>query len=119
MNKNVLFLLTAFFLLACTVTTAGVEASTGAKIASTVTAQPEFTPQNAHSAIVANSGGLNVRICPSTVCKVLHTISDGTRVLVIGTPSTTNGGTWVHIVIRQRSKSVIGYVNARYLEAVK
>ena len=101
--------------IACTVSSASTvaeRAPTDTKTASTVTAKPANTPQNAHSAIVSNSGGLNVRQCPSTSCSVLVVIFDNTAVLLTGKVQTVDGTDWQPVTVG----TVSGYVNARYLE---
>ena len=124
MNKIIIafvFLLT----LACSVSTAAPLASTAGKFPSTataivptVTAQPVNTPQNAHSAIVANSGGLNVRICAGTDCAVILTLPDNSEVIVFGLPTVLKDGSkWVQV--RYIDVDVSGWVNSRYLEAIQ
>ena len=121
MNKIVIvfvFLLT----MACTVSTGTGSASTGGKspstevkMPSTVTAQPVKSILQVQTAIVRGSGGLNVRLHPSTNSAVLCVISDGTRVLLTGIIVTANGTDWQPVTVG----AVSGWVNSRYLEAVK
>ena len=116
MNKVIIGLV-ALLTLACSVstaaTTAGKSPSTATAIVPTVTAQPVNTPQNAHSAIVARSGGLNVRICAGTDCASLCVILDNSLVTLIGTPSTVNGSKWQRV---KTTAGITGWVNSKYLE---
>lgn len=82
----------------------------------TMSQQPTYTPIWR----VEGSGGLYVRVSAGTSSPVIgEPLIDGTQIVIIGLPViTADGAQWVEIASAENG-GIIGWVNSRYLEAVK
>ena len=113
MNK-IYFLLTAAFLLACTVSTS---ASTVAQLptAENLPVQNATgTPQRVFG-VVCEAQSLWLRSCAETTCAADTVLTDGTRVEVVSTRYPDGGGKWYRV----NSDAGSGWVNSRYICEVK
>jgi len=106
------FIFTAFFMLACGVTTVPAPARVNMDI-HTNTVQPTSAPTKSTGAVVCNSGGLNVRESAGTDAAVIVVLQDGESVVILADRAviTSDMAIWRRV----NAGGVVGWVNNKYI----
>jgi len=117
--KKAFLVLTAIFLLACSVSTAASTLPneiTAARKTLISTAAPTAAPTERVN-IMRTVGSVNLRECAGIDgCNVIRVLADGTGLVTIGGYIDVDGGQWIEVRIIETSVS--GFINTDYLEAI-
>ncbi len=127
--KRLLILLLLFSLpaLACSLTSAAIDADLKAQaLADEVPTSAVTMPGLVYSQALAgtpsptppilamvSAAAVNLRACPGLECVILDTISGGQAVTVNATQKAADGGTWSNVTTQSGQT---GWINSRYIE---
>lgn len=120
MNNLYKFIFTAFFMLACGVSTLPTGGSVNKDVhiyTAQPTPQPTSAPTKSTGAVVCatgvENGQVNLRACAGTACAGLGVLQDGESVVILADRAviTIDRATWRRV----KAGDLVGWVNSKYL----